>query len=179
MSSILISCRSLLAMTLLLGVLYPLSITVLGKLVFPIKSQGSLFYTKEHIVGSELIAQKFSSKGYFWSRPSAVDYASHSAGASQKSATSSELKKIYQERVRLYGAEVPNDMLWASGSGLDPHISLESAKFQASRVAEARNMTIKELDDLIEGLAEDRFLGFMGQPRVNVLKLNRIIDNKR
>jgi K+-transporting ATPase ATPase C chain len=70
-------------------------------------------------------------------------------------------------------------MLWASGSGLDPHISLESAKFQASRVAEARNMTIKELDDLIEGLAEDRFLGFMGQPRVNVLKLNRIIDNKR
>lgn len=176
MSIILISVRNLLVMTMLLGVLYPLSITLIGKITFPTRSQGSLYISGDKITGSELIAQKFTDAKYFWPRPSSIDYGAHSSGASQKSATSVDLKNAYMERLKALGEEAPNDLLWASGSGLDPHISVEAAKFQVPRIAKVRNLSEEELVRLIKNSTEERFLGFMGQPRVNVLKLNRILD---
>lgn len=176
MSIVLISFRNLIIMTLLLGVAYPLTITVIGKFAFPVRSQGSLFLSGDRVIGSELIAQKFTGPGYFWPRPSAVDFGAHSSGASQKSATSSDLKKAYEERLSTLGVGAPIDLLWASGSGLDPHISVEAAKFQVARIAKARNLTEEELIRLINTETEARFLGFMGQPRLNVLELNRILD---
>ena len=163
-------------MTLLLGVAYPLTITVLGKFAFPVRSQGSLFVTDDKVVGSELIAQKFTGAGYFWSRPSAIDFAAQSSGASQKSVTSGELKKAYEERLNFLGEGAPIDLLWASGSGLDPHISVGAAKFQVPRIAKTRNVSEEKLLGLIKNETEERFLGFMGQPRLNVLELNRILD---
>ncbi len=177
MSIIFTSIRNILVMTILLGVIYPLCITVIGKVTFPTRSQGSLYVSGNQVTGSELIAQKFTSAKYFWSRPSAIDYGSHSSGASQKSSSSVDLKDAYNERLKSLGGRAPNDLLWASGSGLDPHISVEAAKFQVSRIAKARNIPEEEIVRLILSNTEERFLGFMGQPRVNVLRLNRTLDN--
>ena len=176
MSIILTSLRNLLVMTLLLGVAYPLTITIFGKFAFPVRSQGSLFVTGDRVVGSELIAQKFTGAGYFWPRPSAIDFGAHSSGASQKSSTSGDLKKAYEDRKNSLGEGAPIDLLWASGSGLDPHISVGAAKFQVPRIAKTRSLSEEELLGFIKNVTEERFLGFMGQPRVNVLELNRILD---
>lgn len=178
MHILLISLRNLFLMTLLLGGLYPLAVTALGKFLFPIRSAGSLIQSGERVIGSELIAQKFTGLNYFHPRPSAIDYGAQSSGASQKSATSADLKKVYEERRAALGPEAPADLLWASGSGLDPHISPEAATYQVSRVAQARGLSQKELAGIIKLSTEKPFLGFMGQPRVNVLNLNRLLDKK-
>lgn len=173
-----ISLRYLFFMTILLGGVYPFLVLGIGEVLFPIRSQGSLIKEGDKIIGSELIAQKFTQDKYFWSRPSAIDYSAQSSGASQKSGTSQDLKLAYDERVKILGEKAPIDMLTASGSGLDPHISIESAVYQKVRVKEARKITDKEIDMMISMATEERFLGFMGQPRVNVLKLNQLLDKR-
>ena len=178
MKVLLTSFRYLLFMTVLLGGVYPVSVLLVGQGLFPIRSNGSVIMKDGKAIGSELIAQKFTKNEYFWSRPSAVDYMAHSAGASQRSGTSKDLKEAYLNRENALGKEAPMDMLYASGSGLDPHISLESAFFQRKRVMNQRNISEEEMSKLIVRASEERFLGFMGQPRVNVLKLNLLLDTK-
>ena len=178
MNALTISLRNIALMTILLGGIYPMTVLVLGKTFFPIRSGGSVVVSEGKVLGSELIAQKFTRDEYFWPRPSAVDYAAHSGGASQKSGTSKHLKDAYLAREAVLGKGAPMDMLYASGSGLDPHISLESAHFQQARVGAKRNLTDTQMNKIIKQVSEERFLGFMGQPRVNVLKLNQILDKK-
>lgn len=178
MNALTISLRNVLLMTILLGGIYPMVVMGIGKVLFPIRSGGSIVSEDGKVIGSELIAQKFTKEEYFWSRPSAVDYAAHSSGASQKSGTSKDLKDAYLAREAALGKGAPMDMLYASGSGLDPHISVEAAHFQKARVAAKRNLTDEQMGKLISQSTEGRFLGFMGQPRVNVLKLNQLLDRK-
>ncbi len=176
MNVVITSLRNLFIMTLLFGVLYPLAVTVIGGAIFPFKSGGSLLRSGDQIIGSELIAQKFEDPKYFAPRSSAIDFKPESSGATQKSATSSDLKESYEERAKALGEQAPSDLLWASGSGLDPHISVESALFQAQKVANSRNLRLEEVTKLVKFVAEERFLGFMGQPRVNVLRLNQLLN---
>lgn len=178
MKVITISIRSLLFFTLFLGGLYPVTITVLGKILSPIRSGGSLLKSQDKVIGSELIGQKFTSQKYFWGRPSTNDYNPMSSSASQRSGTDSTLKTTYLERVGSLGEKAPVDLLFASGSGLDPHISVEAAHYQKERIIQVRGITEADLNLLIQKATEERFLGFMGQPRVNVLKLNLLLDNK-
>lgn len=176
MNALIISCRNILLMTVFLGGIYPLVVTIVGKTIFNHQSHGSLVMKDNKVVGSELLAQKFTKEEYFWSRPSAVDYAANGGGASNKSATSKDLKDAVMAREITFGKGAPMDLLYASGSGLDPHISLGAAKFQQERVRIKRNMSQEEMDKLVAQASEGRFLGFMGHPRVNVLKLNMLLD---
>lgn len=175
MNNILVSIRSLLFFSLLLGGVYPMVVMVLGSVLSPIRSHGSLLKIGDTVIGSELIGQKFSQNKYFWPRPSAADYVPLNSMASQRSATDKQLKDDYLNRLkRSPGA--PSDLLWASGSGLDPHISIASAQYQKPRVLSSRKISEEKLDEAIRNSTEDRFLGFMGQPRVNVLELNLYLD---
>ena len=128
------------------------------------------------MVGSDLIAQKFENPKYFWPRPSAADYATVASGASNKGPTAADLKKSIDERREKFGADAPVDLLTASGSGLDPHISPEAARSQIARVAAARNMSIQRISALVDQTIEPPQFGFLGEPRVNVLGLNRLLD---
>ncbi|MES2767865.1 MAG: potassium-transporting ATPase subunit KdpC [Bdellovibrionota bacterium] len=163
-----------LAMTILTGILYPLSVTVIAQVFFKDKANGSLTMINGRIIGSELIAQKFENPKYFWPRPSAIDYNSLSSGASNWGPTSADLKAKLEER-RLNG--LTNDMLYASGSGLDPHISPLAAKAQVARVARERGLSNNALIELIEKHIEQRQMGFLGESRVNVLKLNLSLNH--
>lgn len=176
MNAFLISIRNLIFMTLLLGGIYPVLVMGIGQLLFPIRSNGSVVIKDGKTLGSELLAQKFTKEEYFWSRPSSVDYAAHSGGASQKSGTSKELKEQYLSRQATLGKGAPADLLYTSGSGLDPHISLSAANFQKGRIMTKRNLSEADMDKFIVRATEERFLGFMGQPRVNVLRLNLLLD---
>ena len=176
MNALLISLRNLTFMTILLGGIYPILVMGVGQVLFPIRSNGSVVIKDGKTYGSELIAQKFTKAEYFWSRPSAVDYTAQSAGASNKSGTSKDLEDAYLGRLATLGADAPVDLLYASGSGLDPHISLEAANYQKARVMEKRNLAEDDMNKLIARATEERFLGFMGQPRVNVLRLNLLLD---
>ena len=175
--------RFKLFMTVLLGLAYPLSLTGIGQLAFPNLSSGNFIYHQGNIVGSDLIGQKFEKPQYFWSRPSAVDYNPLASGGSNFGQTSAELKKIFDARKANLMAnhegvqeEPPQDLLFASGSGLDPHISLEAALFQKDRVAKNRKMSPEQIQALIETHLETRTLGIFGEPTVHVLKLNLALD---
>jgi K+-transporting ATPase ATPase C chain len=144
----------------------------------PIRSGGSILKVHDKVIGSELIGQKFTSEKYFWGRPSAADYNPISSSASQRSGTDAVLKKAYEDRLKKMGENAPADLLFASGSGLDPHISVEAANFQKHRINQVRGIAEKDLNQMIATATEERFLGFMGQPRVNVLKLNLLLDKK-
>lgn len=189
MKTIIISIKILLVMILLTGVIYPVLITVIGQTAFHQRSNGSLIVMKNKTVGSELIGQQFESNQYFSSRPSAIDYNPLPSGASNLSVTSKEL----QLRVRRNTAEfdslnqlpenqiVPSEMLYASGSGLDPHISPAAALLQVDRIVKARNLsetTRNGIVDIINYSTEGRQLGFLGEERVNVLKLNLELDKQ-
>ncbi len=176
-------------MTILLGCIYPLLITGIAYYSLFEKANGSLIQVKSQIMGSQLIAQKFEDNRYFWSRPSAVDYHPVPSGGSNLGPTSAKLKIIVEERrYKLLQAhpgqqaeQIPKDLLFASGSGLDPHISPEAAYFQVDRVAKARSMDSIEgrqaIRGLIDSLLEKRSLGFLGELRINVLRLNRALDD--
>ena len=170
------SIRIYLVITVLTGVIYPLAMTGIAQLFFPRQANGSRIIENDKLVGSDLIAQKFESPKYFWPRPSAADYATVASGASNKGPTSSDLKKAIEERREKFGADAPVDLLTASGSGLDPHISPEAAQLQIPRVASARNMSIEKITTLVDQAIEQPQLGFFGEPRVNVLQLNRALD---
>ena len=170
------SIRIYLVITLLTGVIYPLAMTGVAQLLFPKQANGSRIIENGKLVGSDLIAQKFESPKYFWPRPSAADYATVASGASNKGPTSADLKKSIEERREKFGADTPVDLLTASGSGLDPHISPDAAHLQIPRVAAARNMSIQKITALVDQTIGPPQLGFLGEPRVNVLQLNRALD---
>jgi potassium-transporting ATPase KdpC subunit len=168
---------------------YPLVVWVITQGLFPYEADGSLVQRGGTIVGSELIAQNFSSPKYFHPRPSAAGEAGYDAGNSSGTNLGPLSKKLVgavKERIEAYRAEnglppealVPADAVTASGSGLDPHISLKNAILQAPRVAQARGIGADALEKTIRAHTEDRDLGIFGEPRVNVLKLNLALDKK-
>ena len=177
----------LLLLTLVTGVAYPLLVTGIAQTVFPSQAQGSLIVKDGHVVGSKLIGQPFDDPKYFWSRPSATSPFADNAGSStgsNLSPTNPDLVKAVQGRVDALRAAdpgntapVPVDLVTASASGLDPHISPAAAFYQAPRVAKARKLPPETVRELVERHIEGRFLGFLGEPRVNVLALNLALDS--
>ena len=175
--------RFKLFMIVLLGFLYPFVMTGISQAIFPRQASGDFLTRGGQVVGSRLIAQKFEKSEYFWSRPSAVDYNPLPSGGSNLGLASADLKKIVDERkTKLKAAhpeqtvEPPHDLLFASGSGLDPHISPAAAQYQLQRVAKARNITNEKVQSLIEQASEGRQFGILGEARVNVLVLNMALD---
>jgi K+-transporting ATPase ATPase C chain len=171
------SIRILIVLTILTGIIYPLSVTGFAKVLFPRQANGSLLIKNGKIIGSELIAQKFADPKYFWPRPSGADYATVASGATNKGPTSADLLKAINDRRKQMGGDAPSDLLTASGSGLDPHISPATAKFQVTRVAAARGVPASKIAALVDALIEPAQLGVLGEPRVNVLALNRALDS--
>lgn len=175
--------RLKLFMTLLLGLIYPFTMTGISQLIFPRQASGDFLSRGGQIVGSRLIAQKFEKPEYFWSRPSGVDYNPLPSGGSNLGQASADLKKAVGERKAKLKAshpdqtgEPPQDLLFASASGLDPHISPEAAQYQLRRVAKARSITTEQVQKLVEQANEGRQIGFLGEPTVNVLVLNMALD---
>lgn len=170
------SLRAILVLTVITCMIYPLLVMGLGQLIFPAQARGSLIRDGDRLVGSSLIAQKFSEPRYFWPRPSAADYGTVPSGASNQGFISQKLVDAIKSRRDALGAAAPSDLLTASGSGLDPHISIAAARFEIARVATARQMDPARLNVLVDQFTEPRQLGFLGEPRVNVLLLNRALD---
>jgi K+-transporting ATPase ATPase C chain len=185
----------LLALALITGLFYPLAITGVARVLFPWRAQGSLVEQGGKVIGSTLIGQAFTSNRYFHGRPSAtvapdpndtsksVDkpYNAAGSGGSNLGPTNRvliERVKSDVERLRQQNgaSEVPIDMVTTSGSGLDPHISPDAARFQVPRIAKARGMPEDRLRQLVDQYVESRFLGIFGEPRVNVLALNMALD---
>lgn len=173
----------LLALTVVTGILYPGLISIYSVLLIKDKAQGSLLMQKEQIIGSELLAQKFAQTRYFWNRPSSIDYNPSSSGASNQGPTSEALKKQVEDRTKLLKEAhsenhnaIPQDLLFASGSGLDPHISPEAAQYQALRIAKVRKLSLNSVLSLIAQMTEKPQFGILGESRVNVLKLNLTLD---
>ncbi|HZM43672.1 MAG TPA: potassium-transporting ATPase subunit KdpC [Burkholderiales bacterium] len=179
----------LVIMTLVTGAIYPLVITGIAQVAMPRQANGSLIERNGKPVGSELIGQPFSDPKYFWSRASGTGPFPYNAGASSgtnQGPTNPALKEAVDGRVKALReadpantAPVPVDLATASGSGLDPHISPASAEYQVSRVAKSRNLEPQKVRALVAEATEDRQLGFLGEPRVNVLKLNLALDAVR
>jgi K+-transporting ATPase ATPase C chain len=184
-------CRTavvaLLLFTVLTGLVYPLAITGIAQLAFPHRANGSLIVADGHIVGSELIGQPFDDPRYFWSRPSATTpypYNAGSSGGSNLAVSNPAQRAAIHDRIaRLRSADaanaapIPADLVTASGSGLDPHISVAAAEFQVARVARARGVPIERIHGFVAAATESRQFGILGEPRVNVLILNRLMDD--
>jgi K+-transporting ATPase ATPase C chain len=178
--------RALLVLTLVTGVAYPLIVTGIAQLVFPHQANGSLIRAGDKVVGSELVGQPFTDPRYFWGRPSATSPMPYNGGASSGSnqgPLNPAHKDAVEERIKALrdaGADpakpVPIDLVTASGSGLDPHISPAAAEYQAARVAKARGLPEPRVRELIAQHTEGRQLGMLGEPRVNVLMLNLALD---
>lgn len=166
--------------TLLTGVIYPVTMTVLAQLVFPEQAGGSLLVRRGRVVGSVLIGQSFDQPQYFWGRPSATTPSPYNAAASSGSnlgPTNPVLIEAVNARAAALGAgPIPVDLVTSSGSGLDPHISPAAALFQVPRVAAQRGVARQSLEALVRAHTEPRTLGFLGEPRVNVLQLNLALD---
>ena len=173
-------------LTLLTGLLYPLAVTGLAQLLFPHQANGSLVVRDEKVIGSELIGQYFDQSKYFWSRPSATSPFPYNAAASSGSnlgPTNPALIEAVKGKVAaLRAAEpandnpIPVDLVTASGSGLDPHISIAAAAFQVRRVARARGLEEGAVERLVMQYTEGRQFALLGESRVNVLKLNLALD---
>ncbi len=174
-----------LAFSLIVGLAYPLFITGVVQLAMPEKASGSLLLVDGNVVGSELIGQSFLSPDYFHDRPSSVNYSANGSGASNLGPTSAKLMDLVKQRIEQTRSEnylspnesVPADSVLASGSGLDPHISVEGAMLQVSRVAKARGLPQSEVKVLIYQNIEPAQFGILGQERINVLKLNLALDS--
>jgi len=187
MKTIIISLKVFLFFTVLTGVIYPLFVTGMAQILFPGKANGSIEWKDKKPIGSVLIGQKFDSIIYFHSRPSAMNYNPLPSGGSNLGLTSSTLKGIVNERKLKFLADneldsltvIPSEMLFASASGLDPHISAKAAFLQVNRIVKARNFNSKQKEQLLQSITQQtegpQFLVF-GQERVNVLLLNLALD---
>lgn len=174
-----IAVRIFIFMTLLTGVIYPFFITLIAQLTMPKLSNGSLLQKESQTLGSLLIAQNTVNDRYFWPRPSAINYNPiNPSGGSNLGPTSQKLKEMIEARKLKIGNQAPPELIYASGSGLDPHISLEAAYFQMPKVANARGINETELKKLIDSLIEGKQLGFLGPHYVNVLLLNQALDDR-
>jgi K+-transporting ATPase ATPase C chain len=181
--------RALIVFTVITGVAYPLIVTGIAQVVFRDQANGSLIEKDGKVIGSRLIGQPFSDPKYFWSRPSATSPMPNngaSSSGSNQGPTNPALKEAVEGRVKALreaGADpkqpVPVDLVTASGSGLDPHISPAAAEYQVARVAKARSLDPQKVRDLVAQATEGRQLGFLGEPRVNVLTLNLALDAVR
>lgn len=165
------------------GLLYSLTATALGRLAFPWQATGSVIERDGHAVGSQLIAQPFADAGYFQARPSAANYDPMAAAGSNLARTNPELRKriaettaAVAEREGIALAQVPAELATQSGGGLDPHISPRAAQIQAARVARVRGLDSAQIEQLIAAHTEAPQFGVLGEPRVNVLKLNLALD---
>ena len=186
MKQILIALKATLVLTLLTGVMYPLLVTGLAKALFRDQANGSMIQANGRTVGSQWIGQRFTKPEYFHGRPSAAGndgYDGLSSGGSNLGPTSQKLADRVTADVKTFRAEnptftgaVPGDAVTASGSGLDPHLSPDAVEAQVPRVAAARAMSADALRQLVAANTEDRQMGVLGEPRVNVLKLNLALD---
>lgn len=185
---IIISLKLLLIMTFLTGVIYPVFVTVVSNLIFPFRSQGSLIIAGDKVIGSELLGQNFSDDKYFQPRPSQIGYNPLPSGASNYGPTSKTLQDSINQRRTAYiqnnqlspDTKIPEDALFSSGSGVDPHISLENVKLQFVRVTKTRNFDEDKkakLWGLINILNENPQFGILGEERINVLLLNLTLDS--
>jgi K+-transporting ATPase ATPase C chain len=176
--------RVLVILTIITGVVYPLLVTGIAQVAFPDKANGSLIVQNEKIVGSRLIGQAFSDPKYFWGRPSATSpmpYNGAASSGSNQGPTNPALKEAVEGRIKALGGAtpVPADLVTASGSGLDPHISPAAADYQVARVAKARNLSEDRVRGLVAQHTQGRQLGILGEPVVNVLELNLALDAAR
>ena len=180
MKNAITALKLFLCMTIITGVLYPLAVWAGAQVLFKEKSEGSLLTIKGRVVGSGLVGQEFSRPEYFWPRPSATGYNPMPSGGSNLSLTGEQLMSAIKERRKKFPqAAVPSDLLLASGSGLDPHISPEAALLQCDRVAAERGALKGDIISLINTMTEQRQAGFLGEPRVNVLLLNLELDEMK
>ena len=181
LANLIVGLRLFLVLSVLTGVIYPLCVYSLARAFFPVAARGSLVVKNGEVVGSTLIAQKFTENRHFKPRPSAGDYATVPSVASNLGPTSQALKALIEQRRALLGVAAPMDLLTTSGSGIDPHITPEAAYFQLDRVARARNfdeVKKKDLKNLIRSVTEGPQFGVFGGSRVNVLVLNLAMDDQ-
>jgi potassium-transporting ATPase KdpC subunit len=187
MKTIIISLKIFLFFTILTGIIYPLVVTGITQLLFPWKANGSIIIKDNKTIGSELIGQQFDSAIYFSSRPSAISDNPLPSGGSNYGLTNAKLKEVVdQRRIQFVTfnkldsmTEVPSEMLFASGSGLDPHISPQAAFLQVDRIAEARGFNSaqkQQVIDLIQNKTENAQFSLLGESRINVLNLNIELD---
>ena len=170
-------------LTVITGVIYPLTVTGLAQALFLHQANGSLIVVDGKVYGSELIGQQFDDPKYFWGRPSAAGYNAAASSGSNLGPMNPSLEEVVQARIASLHAVDPNnplpipvDLVTASASGLDPHISVAAALYQVNRVASARGLSEAEVTALIEKYTEGRQFGIFGEPRVNVLLLNLALD---
>jgi K+-transporting ATPase ATPase C chain len=176
-------------LTVLTGVIYPLAVMGIAQIAFPSRANGSLITEGDKVVGSELIGQPFTSPRFFWGRPSATTpqpYNGTGSTGSNQGPNNPALTDAVKNRVTALraadpgnSAPVPVDLVTASGSGLDPHISLAAAYYQVPRVARERGVAADAVKHLVDTQASAPWLGFFGEPTVNVLRLNRALDKMR
>lgn len=185
---LLTAIRTTLVLWVLTAILYPVLILIIGQSIFPFQANGSLIKNPQgEIIGSTLIGQNFTSNRYFLSRPSSVDYspvkdglATGISGGSNLAPSNPDLLKKVTERIDQLQSNniIPTaDLVYSSGSGLDPHISIQAANAQIQRVANARSLNPNQVEILVNKNTEHRFLGIFGEPGVNVLKVNLDLDN--
>lgn len=178
------SLRMLLVMTVFCGLIYPLAFTGAMQSLFPYEANGSIIEKEGKIIGSELIGQEFKGPGYFMGRPSANEYAADNSAGTNWGAINKDLKAQVQERAAAlreqYGLKesepVPSVLVTNSTCGFDPHLTPESLHFQAKRVAAERGLPLVKVKELIDQHTEEPAWGFIGEARVNVLKLNLALD---
>jgi K+-transporting ATPase ATPase C chain len=188
MNNVVRAVRAVVVLGLLTGLVYPLVITGIAQVTMPDKADGSLVSVDGQVVGSSSIGQLWEGEEWFHGRPSAVDYDASTSSGSNLGPTSQALADLIGERAQaildletpynpgVVVADIPVDLLTASASGLDPHISVAAAEFQAPRIAEVRGISLDQVKALIEEHTEGRMLGFLGQERVNVLELNIALE---